>query len=318
MPRVCAGRPQRGESRFRGLRPENRHRPRERLRGRGHPDGFTIVELLVVITIIGVLIALLLPAVQATREAARRMQCSNHLKQIGLAILHYEHAHSVFPPAYTRVPAHNMLAFLLPYVEQRAVFERYRFDKDWSAPENKAARDIDIALFVCPSAPGRRSYVTDYATCEDFMPAAKSALLASGQVSPRSDWEGLFRAKLLPLYPNARPTRMADVTDGLSNTFMLFEDSARPYEYQAGHATGNANVSGARWADDEAEFWIHTVCATARVINCNNNNEIYSFHPGGCNFLYGDGAVRFHAESMNAETFVSLFTRAARDVAAGP
>jgi len=278
------------------------------------PAGFTLVELLVVLTIIAILVALLIPAVQMARETARRLQCSNNLKQLGLGILSYEQSHRVFPPAYCRQPAHNMLAFILPYVEQQAVFERYHFDRDWSAAENQAARQTHLSIFVCPSAPGGRRCVTDYATCEEFWSTAKSMLLATGQVTPRSEWENLFRAARLPEFPNSRPTRVADVTDGLSNTLMLFEDAGRPEEYRGGRRTGRTDVTGALWADDEVEIWVHDVCDTMRVINCNNNNEIYSFHPAGCNFLFGDGAVRFLGQNIHTETFVSLFTRAAGDV----
>ena len=189
--------------------------------------GFTIVELLVVITIIGILVALLLPAVQSAREGARRMQCCNNLKQIGLGILGYEGTHQVFPPAYCREPAHNVLAYLLPYVEQQAVFDKYRFDKNWSATQNRQARETHIPLFVCPSAPGTRKYVSDYATCEDFMPSPKSILVGSRQVTPRSNWENLFRAKLLPDYPNSRPTRAAQsLLQWSSITFFWLTDSA--------------------------------------------------------------------------------------------
>ncbi len=282
--------------------------------GRPRVYGFTIVELLVVITIIGILIALLLPAVQSAREAARRVQCSSNLKQIGLGILGYESMQRVFPPAYCRTPAHNMLAYILPFVEQQSVYERYHFSKNWSSTDNRLARQTHIALFLCPSAPGSRTCVTDYATCEDFMPSPKSILLKSKQVTHRSDWENLFRAKLLPDYPNSRPTRAADVSDGLSNTLMLFEDGGRPYEYVGGHWTGNSEVSGSQWADDEAEVWVHSVCDDVRVINCNNNNEIFSFHPGGANFLFGDGTVRFIPQTIQTETFVSLFTRSAGDL----
>ena len=283
-------------------------------------SGFTLVEVLVAIAIIGMLVAVLLPAVQAAREAARRAQCSSHLRQLGLAILQYENTNRVFPPAYARVPRHNMLTFILPYVEQDAVQDLYDFTRHWSAIDNRPATQTDIAVFVCPSAPGGRENVTDYATCEDFMPVAKSILTAHG-VPSRSNWEGLFRGKLLPYYPNARPTRMADVTDGLSNTFMLFEDAGRPQKWVAGRrgdpdASPVEPISGSRWADDEAEFWIHSVCGTTQVINCSNANEIYAFHPGGANFLYGDGSVHFHPETMEADAFVSLFTRAAGDIAA--
>lgn len=279
---------------------------------------FTLVELLVSIAIIGTLVALLLPAVQAAREAARRMQCTSHLRQIGLAILQYENTNRVFPPAYTRVPQHNMLCFILPYVEQGAVHDRYHFDRHWSAIQNRPATETDIPVFVCPSAPGGRQYVTDYATCEDFMPVVKSILMAAG-VPPRSDWENLFRARRMPDYPNSRLTRMADVRDGLSNTFMLFEDGGRPEKWIDGRrgdpaASPVEPISGARWADDEVEFWVHTVCGATQMLNCANTNEIYSFHPGGANFLYGDGSVHFHSETIDANAFVSLFTRAAGDI----
>ena len=80
---------------------------------------------------------------------------------------------------------------------------------------------------------------------------------------------------------------------------------------------GGMKVTGSRWADNEASFYVHETCppgGDGRVINCSNNNEIYSFHPGGANFLYADGSVHFHAETMDAETFVSLFTMAAGDI----
>lgn len=289
--------------------------PSRRRRG---PGGFTIVELLTVLAIIGLLVMTLLPAVQAAREIARRLQCANHMKQLGLAILNYEQAHQVFPPAYFRVPHRNLLTFLLPYLEQQAVYGDYHTEVDWSATINQAATRVNIPLFVCPSAPGGRNYITDYATCEDFWSVPKSHLVTSGQVAPRSNWENLFRSQLLPDYPNSRPTRMADVSDGLSNTFMLFEDGGRPEKW-VGHRRGDPTVapyepiSGARWADDEAEFWVTSLGEGSRIINWTNANEIYSFHPGGCNFLYGDGSVRFHSEEMAPEPFVSLFTRAAGD-----
>jgi len=278
------------------------------------PAAFTLVELLVVIAIIGVLIALLLPAVQAAREAARRMQCTNNLKQIGLALHNYEGSYGVFPPAYGRRPAHNMLTFILPYLEQRPVYDRYCWDVDWDDPANHAATRVDIALFVCPSTPGKRSYVSDYATCE-YIPDTQDRrdMISSGRLTARRSWDGLFE-KGDPGEDYAPANPIAAVEDGLSSTFMLFEDAGRPIEYQEGKATGRTNVSGSRWADKDAEFWIHSVCHGSQIINCSNSNEIYSFHPGGANFLYGDGSVHFQPETIDPETFVTLFTRAAGDV----
>src|SRR5436190_15716662 len=108
----------------------------------GRQGGFTLVELLVVIAIIGVLVALLLPAVQAAREAARRMQCTNHLKQMGLALHNFHDTNKVFPAADDELPASTALtgsglwkaawtAHILPYIEQQSLFAQYRFDRDW-------------------------------------------------------------------------------------------------------------------------------------------------------------------------------------------
>lgn len=277
-----------------------------------------MVELLAVVAVVGILLAILLPAVQMAREAARRLQCLNNLRQLGVAIHCYENTHQVFPPAYFRVPRRSLFTFLLPYIEQEAIAQRYRVGVPWTAVVNQEATRTQISLLICPSAPGGRQYVTDYATCEDFWSVPKSQLVTSGQVAARSNWENLFRSQLLPDYPNSRPTRLTDVSDGLSNTFMLFEDGGRPEKW-VGHQRGNPDVapmepiSGARWADDESEFWVTHLCGTWQIINCTNANEIYSFHPGGCNFLYGDGSVHFHSEQLAPEPFVSLFTRAADD-----
>ncbi len=103
----------------------------------GARRGFTLVELLVVIAIIGVLVALLLPAVQAAREAARRIQCTNNMKQLGLAVLNYESAKKELPPAYTVKPKHNYVAFILPYIEQGPLAGQYNLKKDWNDAGNR-------------------------------------------------------------------------------------------------------------------------------------------------------------------------------------
>ncbi len=281
---------------------------------------FTLIELLVVIVIIGVLVALLLPAVQAAREAARRMQCRNHLKQIGLGILNYESLHQVFPMPKTEKPDHNLLAFLLPYVEQQAIYDRYDWNSNWSSTKNRAARENEIETFLCPTAPGdrtcenRRYYATDYATCENIYGSVTGPLVASGVIKDRQSWYNLFQ----PYWEG--PSRAVAVQDGLSNTFMLFECSGRPLKYEENGRRGDPvaspkePISGAEWASSDAEFWIHQICHGSQFFNCTNQNEIYSFHGGGANFLYGDGSVHFHSETMEPEAFVSLFTRAAGDV----
>ena len=275
---------------------------------------FTLVELLVVITIIGILIALLLPAVQAAREAARRMQCTNNLKQIGLAIHNYESAHLVYPPNAVLSPRrHNVLTFILPYLEQQAIYDKYHWEEHWYADVNKEATEVDIGLFLCPSAPRRpNKYVTDYATCGSIDARqgyhVRNVLIQGGHLTER------FTTEFWPsmLGPDART--QADVRDGLSNSFMLFEDAGRPNGYENGKPDGQTNISGPRWADEAADFGINDWCGVTRCMNCNNRNEIYSFHAGGCMFLYGDGSVHFHPDGMNVETFVSLFTHNAHDI----
>ena len=106
------------------------------------------------------------------------------------------------------------------------------------------------------------------------------------------------------------------VRDGLSNTFMLFEDAGRPTKYKRREVVSGSS-SGSKWAAAAAYFVIHeSDCGLDTLMNCSNDNEIYSFHSGGAMFLYGDGSVHFHSESMSPETFVSRFTRAGGDIVA--
>jgi len=279
--------------------------------------GFTLVELLVVITIIGILIALLLPAVQAAREAARRMQCTNNLKQIGLAIHNYESTFGEYPPAYTTSPTkHNLITFLLPYLEQQAVYDKIDLREHWNSTNvgtgfetsNSESTKVDIATLVCPSAPRGRKYVSDYAANTFFCcdgSSVRQDLLSSGAISDRSSWKSI-------LQPEA--VGVSDVRDGLSNSFLLFEDAGRPKRYDDGKPTGATNVSGAEWASVHAYYHIHIKCNGTSVMNCTNENETYSFHPGGCMHLYGDGSVHFISQTIDIETYTSLFTRDAGDI----
>ena len=271
------------------------------------PQAFTLLELLTVVTIIGVLLSLLLPAVQSAREAVRRGSCCNNLRQIGLAILSYENVHRFFPPSHQRDPDHGILALLLPYIERQAVYKRYDFDHNWHDPENQVARETDIALFVCPSAPGGRQYISDYAVCLTINSRSYQPLIDAGAITPRENWIAIIQ-------DFTDQTAVIDVRDGLSNSFLFFEDGGRPFRYKQGRSEPGSQP-GSMWADHRGYFCIDALCNGTQLTNCNNLNEIYSFHPGGCNYVYGDGAVRFHDETINPEVFVSLFTRDAGDIA---
>jgi prepilin-type processing-associated H-X9-DG protein len=289
------------------------------------------VELLVVIAILGILIALMLPAIQAVRESARRMTCSNNMRQIGLGVLQYENARKEFPPPYTDRPdgaekpaRHSMYPFVMRFIELKQIANNYRMDKDWNSAENDEVIQADVAIFCCPSAPsvprkntaaGRA--ITDYGPCINIDPELAKKMIAAGQIAKRcnNEYLGFFQIQTLT-YPKCPcRVRVKDIKDGTSHTMMWFEDGGRPLEFiGSGHMRGDNAVTGSRWAS-AANYWVVAVsCGDgSQLFNCHNNNEIYSFHKGGCNFLYGDGAVRFHPDSMDAEVFVSLFTRASGD-----
>ena len=302
--------------------------------------GFTLVELLVVIAIIGILVALLLPAIQAAREAARRTQCTNRIKQIGLAVLNYESAKKTLPLAYTpnytggiyhgpcplgtavtgnpsnNLKNHNVISFILPYMEQQSLYDQIDFKYDWNSAVGAVGRTpnatvvkVDIPDLICPTAPTRPdAYASDYALCTAILEGPYCTQEAAGLATTKRS-----KDKLHGLLDDV-PVQLRKVTDGLSKTFMFFEDSARPLTYQKGAEVTGA-TTGSQWADPKQYFvWGNSSCGLTSVMNCTNDNEIYSFHPGGCIFVFGDGSAAFITDSLDFETFVSLFTRAADDV----
>jgi prepilin-type N-terminal cleavage/methylation domain-containing protein/prepilin-type processing-associated H-X9-DG protein len=324
---------------------------------RSSKSGFTLVELLVVIAIIGILVALLLPAVQAAREAARRVQCINNMKQIGLAVLNYESQKRELPLAYTpnwtgrpyagpcpgvqvagnksnQLPDHFVLTFILPYLEQQALYDRIDLDLDWfnttvstkTKAKNNEATAVDLPDFLCPSAESRpNKYTTDYALLVDisdststgYCPMLESTQLVK-QKRPVDKLAGMLQDT---------PTSVKKVTDGLSKTFMFFESAGRPNIFdQSGRLVKEmpkSNQAGMgvdytefQWADPSVYgVWGNNQqCGLSAIMNCDNYTGIYSFHPGGAIFLFGDGSADYLSEDMDMDTFVSLFTRAADDV----
>jgi prepilin-type N-terminal cleavage/methylation domain-containing protein/prepilin-type processing-associated H-X9-DG protein len=297
---------------------------------------FTLVELLVVIAIIAILIGLLLPAVQKVREAAARTQCSNNLKQIGLALLNYEGTHHRFPPAakWDETPfinghtvRHNMFTYLLPFIEQDNIYAQYNFGVHWSL--QPAVVGLPVKIFQCPSASNPR-YVTasngkyattDYASLSGINPAFNT----SGIVTPRGDVSGFFTN----IWKDTDPTStIADIRDGMSNTIAVIEDAGRPDlwvgnsknstlllvdESNPDNSTETAGfVTGAPWAQPRNQVEIDGWNVSQNnyigpcVINCTNSEEVYSFHTSGANFLFGDGSVHFISQTVSVETFVSL------------
>ncbi len=278
------------------------------------PRGFTLIELLVVIAIIAVLIALLVPAVQKVRAAAARTQCANNMRQIGLAFHNYESNHRRFPAGWVDDttpqfgPTKNFVLDLLPYLEQTALYQQYNRSRNWDDPANQAAINTSVALLLCPAAPARTDTgLSDYPISEsiDFDARVGLGLTAS---APPSAWQGFFVA-------SGQPTRIAEVQDGLSATFMVFEDTGRPVFFQQAPSTtpgAQFVCTNEKWADANNRLTIQAWCGSP--INCNNGNEIFSFHAGGAHFLMGDGAVRLVQANISPATFLALYTRAGGEV----
>ncbi len=297
--------------------------------------GFTLVELLVVIAIIGILIALLLPAVNAAREAARRSECANNLKQLGLAVHTHQAMQGYYPPATSfQSPKHNVINYILPYVEQGNVYDKLKLEEDWNSTYNKPFTQVNLKIVICPSAPRGRNYAGDYLAITRLNKAAQSAdpnsfghvsfksLVTSGKVADRGaidsvKWDGILQSRLRQIDSKLVEFRInqAHVRDGTSNTFLLFEDGGRPQKYVEGRSE-SGTINGAEWASHQNYAVIDWACRGSQLMNCTNQDEIYSFHNGGCNFAYGDGSVHFHVQGIDPETFVALFTRDAHDVAA--
>ena len=300
---------------------------------------FTLIELLVVIAIIAILIGLLLPAVQKVREASLRIQCQNQMKQLGIAFHNLMLNTGDFGTAYelsTRTltstgktyGSRTYVPLLFPYMEEAGLAARYNMSKSWNDTTPPSPGDpltnykisqTSFNFLQCPSVAKARSMgsTCDYATCMGFNGSA-----AIAQIPPlgptdydttkgRPFWQ--TPPYSAPTQPKNPPTTVEKVSDGLSNTIMLMEDGGRPDQYYINNSFAGWQNDPLYWNNPSHAFWIDIWCQN-QFFNCDNGNEIYSFHRGGGNFLFGDGAVRYLPVTINKYTFKALVTREAADV----
>jgi prepilin-type N-terminal cleavage/methylation domain-containing protein/prepilin-type processing-associated H-X9-DG protein len=303
---------------------------------RDRQNAFTLIELLVAIAIIGTLVSLLLPAVQQARETSRRSACQNNLRQCGLALLTFEGSRGVFPPSGWTVvaptnPAGKFVgwrAIILPHVEQAALSHQYDPGLHWWEGKNLDLGNQRLKIFLCASVPQRVPVTAIIAksprpAMRFALPLAPSDYEALMGVQPVVD-QALYASPLANrsvLFRNST-TRMSEITDGSSQTIIIVECSARPLVYRGRTARFDlANDQGQGWLDSDGAFSFDGASAdgslqgqgpllTPRAINATNENEPYSFHPGGASCLLADGHVEFISESIALELFAALSTRA--------
>ncbi len=251
-----------------------------------HRKAFSLVELLVVIAIIGILVSLLLPAVQAAREGARKAHCQNHLRQIGLALHNYESAFRTLPPGclqhrpWRGDPRLKNLAWsslILPCMEETNVHRLVDFDYAFDHPRNAVAARTRIATYLCPSAPDKQPQSgrgrTDYA-----------GLYGQRITVSRNTDNGVF------IYN--RPIRLREISDGITHTLAVAEDTGGP----DGEWINGSNIFEQSGRINDPLAWV-------------GDNEIRSPHTSGAMLLFACGRVQFVSESMELPMLAAIITR---------
>jgi prepilin-type N-terminal cleavage/methylation domain-containing protein len=296
--------------------------------------GFTLIELLVVIAIIAILIALLLPAVQQAREAARRVQCRNNLKQLGLAVHNYHDTFNMYPSNNPipirgsdgrRIHQGPWNIAILPYVDQATVFNSWSFDLSFGEGTNRTLLTKPIQTYKCPSAP------TPIVASFVGIPATSSFTADRDAIGVGTRYNAAVIDYSVPISAHTPPMDAAsarvpavmwqttrygirDVTDGTSNTMLFGESAGFPFRYNRRRQVGdNSPAMGhlgawTRYVTIRSNAAGDTLYGGNCLINCTNfaSTNIYSFHEGGSHIGLADGSVRFLSENVSMDVIFRL------------
>jgi prepilin-type N-terminal cleavage/methylation domain-containing protein len=285
-------------------------------RSRGCRTGFTVVELLVVIAIIGILVGLLLPAVQQAREAARRMQCSNNLHQISLAMHNYHDAHKAFPWASDwRNKYYSAFTAALPFIEQKPLYVQYDGKLTVYDGANAEVIKQSIGTYLCPSMPLPRG-VPDPVCLESAAPSSYAVSVGS-----QSAWNPLDNGAFVKydgtLPASQRSVRFSDMLDGASNTLAIGELDYGLQNYLftgsnpcRGRLRGGTTAWGIGYPGYSFATTVGVFNSDRLVVGFNEFQTFRSDHPGGAFFSMVDGSTRFFPTEIDPDVLDRLATRA--------
>jgi prepilin-type processing-associated H-X9-DG protein len=312
------------------------------------------------------MISLAMPAIQASREAARRTQCTNNQHQFGVAFTNFEAQQHAFPAGFTfrlqgplkdaKIQSNSFFAELLPYLEENAVAAQYHRDAHFCAAENSATIATVINVAVCPTTPrdelvvknesipsqwfagslnktfGKffsaldpKYSITYQGAVTDYGVPVRAAKLLALQLGYKIDINSETELRSVCPWPAGKKiakdcasgsvaireqTRAAQITDGLSNTFLMTEDAGRPQHWRNGVRSFVREPLTSSWADPLINITIRDPDGKDRtcVINCDNEANIYSFHPNGVNFLFADGHVIFLDDGIDPRLLLAYMT----------
>lgn len=320
--------------------------------------GFTLIELLVVVAIIGVLVGLLLPAVQSAREAARRTHCQNNLRQVGIGLHNHHAARDCFPTnvsgstATSAAVRHNWIAQTLPYLDDNPLAGTYVYTVRADDAANRQAVQTTLPVATCPSVPGGPRQHPRFKTTPPAWGAAAADYGGSSGPSNAlwnapavvafakpANLDGFFTGSIKP---GARGRQLRSMTDGTAQSIAVVESAGRPQVWAFGQLVPESGLFSSSplatkysplcaWADtnifavrgfredaSQSDPANRYVSPGRNLINGSNNLGIYAFHPAGGNVLLADASVRFLAEAASPDIVAAMLTVQAGDTIPAP